>query len=163
MQYPRRSRWPSRRPARHVARNALFSRVCVCAATKEIVRGRIVGTTEPLFRDEARGIFEIKRLPARRPATSERNLHTKCIYVYGMYVLVNMLFVKIPSLWSLRTRLSTIFRGAVGGDIPSLLHREYSTGGPDARRRAHAGYRRFFLLTRRADTLMATRVSQSSL
>ena len=51
---------------------------------------------------------------ARRGAAvhnQRRNLHTKCIYVYGMYVLVNMLFAKIPSLWSLRTRPSTIFRG----------------------------------------------------
>lgn len=40
-----------------------------------------------------RGIFEIKRLTARRARRSNRrrNLHTKCIYVYGMYALVNAL------------------------------------------------------------------------
>lgn len=70
---------------------------CSSAATRGggLIRGWIVGTTEPLFRGKERGIFEIKRLTARREAVRRsnrrRNLHTKCIYVYGMYALVNAL------------------------------------------------------------------------
>ena len=57
-------------------RRTHFSLEFAYATTKEIVRGWIVGTTEPLFRGEERRIFEIKRLQwwhgvARRSTTSD--------------------------------------------------------------------------------------------
>lgn len=97
-----------------------------------------------IIRGKERGIFEIKR--SARRSDRRRNLHTKCIYVYGMYVPVNAYAsLKFRRFEPFRTRARppTIFPGAVrtgewkegegrkgtgrGRCIPSLLRRKYST------------------------------------
>lgn len=111
MQYSWRS---LRRPGSRDTKDSLFFRVHICREgdcpwmNRRNDRAIIPWRGTQNFRNKEAAIA------ARRGAAVHNqrwNLHTKCIYVYGMYALVNMLFAKIPSLWSLRTRPSTIFRG----------------------------------------------------
>lgn len=113
-----------RQPAR-CGRDALFS--SSYAATREIVRMNRRNDRAIIPRRGTRNFRNKETNGAPRRSDPRRNLHTKCIYVYGMYVLRESASRKFRCFEPFERDLQQ-FSAARREEtsIPSLLHREYS-------------------------------------